>query len=192
MAAVKLPRQVAAAAVAEVNAWVGCSRTSHLHFDGKDNLLIVLHGAKEVLLYSPWQYAALYPQLEPEVRWQSAARSRGYAARRGAAGAHAGLLDEPCWRAELRAGEMLFIPTGWWHEVLTPRVTLALNVWFKPPAGAALRPTMLHLHSDAYAARAGVKRKREPTDQVEGVRAGAGRGTDSELGGESESEVTEG
>ena len=68
MAAVKLPRQVAAAAVAEVNAWVGCSRTSHLHFDGKDNLLIVLHGAKEVLLYNPWQYAALYPQLEPEVR----------------------------------------------------------------------------------------------------------------------------
>ena len=67
--------------------------------------------------------------------------------RRGAAGAHAGLLDEPCWRAELRAGEMLFIPTGWWHEVLTPRVTLALNVWFKPPARAVdetSRPASRH------------------------------------------------
>jgi len=49
-AAVRLPRQVAAAAVSEVNAWVGCSRTSHLHFDGLDNLLVVAAGAKTVTL----------------------------------------------------------------------------------------------------------------------------------------------
>ena len=49
-AAVRLPRQVAAAAVSEVNAWVGCSRTSHLHFDGLDNLLVVASGAKTVTL----------------------------------------------------------------------------------------------------------------------------------------------
>ena len=49
-AAVRLPRQAAAAAVSEVNAWVGCSRTSHLHFDGLDNLLVVASGAKTVTL----------------------------------------------------------------------------------------------------------------------------------------------
>ena len=49
-AAVRLPRQVSAAAVSEVNAWVGCSRTSHLHFDGLDNLLVVASGAKTVTL----------------------------------------------------------------------------------------------------------------------------------------------
>ena len=153
---------------------------------GQDNLLTVLAGAKEVLLYSPWQFLELHPQMEPNARWKSAARSRGYAAA-GGAGAYAGLVDVPCWRAELKAGESLYIPTvhgatftplhlqahlhaqlhthhhaqGWWHEVLTPTVTLALNFWFKPHPRAALRPTILHLHSDAYARRAGVKRRHE-------------------------------
>ena len=130
-AAVRLPRQVAAAAVSEVtltrtltlapalslslskpqtqsqpqpnpnqvNAWVGCSRTSHLHFDGLDNLLLVASGAKTVLLYSPWQYTELYPQLDKDERWKSAARSRAYAARRGSR--HASLVTEPCWQAEV-------------------------------------------------------------------------------------------
>ena len=154
--------------MAEVNAWVGCSRTSHLHFDGLDNLLCVLHGAKTVLLYSPWQYAALYPMLEREARWKSAARSRAYAARSGSE--YGSLVAEPCWCAEVRAGDALYIPAGWWHEVLTPRCTLALNVWFKPHPRAALRPTMLHLHSDAYASRAvsGVARgKREREESIQ-------------------------
>ena len=90
---------MAAAAVSEVNAWVGCSRTSHLHFDGLDNLLLVASGAKTVLLYSPWQYTELYPQLENDARWKSAARSRAYAARDGSP--HASLVAEPCWRAEV-------------------------------------------------------------------------------------------
>ena len=63
-------------------------------------------------------------------RWKSAARSRAYAARRGSP--HASLVAEPCWQAEVRAGDALYIPAGWWHEVLTPRCTLALNFWFKP------------------------------------------------------------
>ena len=63
-------------------------------------------------------------------------------------------MAEPCWQAEVRAGDALYIPAGWWHEVLTPRCTLALNFWFKPHSRASLRPTMLHLHSDAYASRA--------------------------------------
>ena len=63
-------------------------------------------------------------------------------------------MAEPCWQAEVCAGDALYIPAGWWHEVLTPRCTLALNFWFKPHSRASLRPTMLHLHSDAYASRA--------------------------------------
>ena len=60
-----LSPQVAAAAVSEVNAWVGCSRTSHLHFDGLDNLLVVASGAKTALLYSPNPKPKLNPNLSP-------------------------------------------------------------------------------------------------------------------------------
>ena len=53
----------------------------------------------------------------------------------------------------MRAGQMLFIPAGWWHEVCTPRVTLGFNFWFKPHPRTALRPTLLFVNSDLYASR---------------------------------------
>ena len=48
---------------------------------------------------------------------------------------------------ELRAGEMLFLPAGWWHEVVSLNDEggashLAVNYWFHPPSagGTALKP----------------------------------------------------
>ena len=66
--ALRLPSAIQPAHLAQVNAWIGCCRTSHLHFDGLDNLLVVAHGRKEVVLFTPWQLADLYPQLAAEER----------------------------------------------------------------------------------------------------------------------------
>ncbi len=149
MRAVRLPGLIRPAALAQVNAWIGRSRTSHLHFDGVDNFLAVAHGRKEVLLFSPWQLADLYPQLEPEQRWKSGARSALYP--RDDAASFPRLRAAPRLRAVIEAGDALWIPAGWWHEVLTPEVCCAFNFWFKPHDCARLRPTLLHLRSDLYA-----------------------------------------
>jgi len=167
MHATRRPRYIAEAALAQCNAWIGCSLTSHLHFDGMDNFLAVLEGYKEVHLYPPTATARLYPQLEPSERWKSAARSRLYTADER----YAGLQRVPFVRARVEAGQMLYIPSGWWHEVFTPRTTLAFNFWFKPHPRAALRPTMLHLRSDAYAARAlGLQHHREASPNLDLVK----------------------
>ena len=103
-------------------------------------------------LYNPAQLSSLYPQLAPSERWKSAARSRLYLA--------PDKDDFPllrrarCLEVRLTAGQMLYIPAGWWHEVLTPRFCIAINFWFKPHDCARFRPTILHLHSDLYAKRA--------------------------------------
>ena len=51
------------------------------------------------------------------------------------------------------------IPTGWWHEIETPELTLSVNVFFPGSEAARLRPSMLGLMSDRYlkfiAARSG-------------------------------------
>lgn len=39
---------------------------------------------------------------------------------------------------KVRAGDALYIPAGWWHEVLTPGCSLALNFWSKPQANSKL------------------------------------------------------
>lgn len=119
---------------------------------GLDNVLVVADGRKEVVLFSPWQLPDLYPHMEAHRRWQSAARSTLYL-RDG--DDFPRLQAAPRLMAVLQAGDALWIPAGWWHEVLTPTTSVAFNFWFKPHACARLRPTMLHLHSDHYAATFG-------------------------------------
>jgi hypothetical protein len=148
MRSVRLPAAIEPAHLAQVNAWIGCCRTSHLHFDGLDNLLVVAHGRKEVVLFTPWQLADLYPQLAAEERWKSAARSTLYP---HVATDFPRLAQATRRRALLEAGDALWIPAGWWHEVLTPTLCVAFNFWYQAHARSRLRPTLLHLHSDLYA-----------------------------------------
>ena len=41
-------------------------------------------------------------------------------------------------RAELRAGDVLFIPAGWWHCVYARTASFSISSWFD--AGSARRP----------------------------------------------------
>ena len=149
-AALRRPAAIEDAALQQVNAWIGCSRTSHLHFDGCDNLLVVAHGSKTVLLWSPWQLPSLYPQTAPTERWKSRARSTLYL-RDDDDDDFPRLRAAPRLRAQLTKGDALWIPAGWWHEVLTPSLCVAFNFWCTAHKLARLRPTMLHLRSDTYA-----------------------------------------
>ncbi|KAL1525754.1 hypothetical protein AB1Y20_020598 [Prymnesium parvum] len=159
---VRRPPAVSRAALRETNAWIGCSRTSHIHFDGLDNWLAIAYGEKEVHLYHPSQLPHLYPQLEPNERWKSAARSRLYLPPSG--GDFPLLREAPFLKLTLSRGEMLYIPAGWWHEVFTPTCAIAFNFWFTPHPKSRFRATILHLHSDMFARRCIEEGKRLSTE----------------------------
>lgn len=67
-----------------------------------------------------------------------------------------GFLDAPKMTVWLKPGEMLYLPTGWFHEVSSfgsesaaaniDNVHIALNYWFVPPNGE----TVENVYCDAY------------------------------------------
>ncbi len=102
----------------DVNLWVGPGgHVEPLHYDGQDGTLSQFHGTKRVSLFPPSIQAGLYPfplshgGLTPNF-------SQVY-------------IDQPDFDTypklaqalhhrqivELTAGETLYIPLGWWHEI---------------------------------------------------------------------------
>ena len=97
-----------------------------LHFDNMHThaFLMQLHGSKEYVVYSPAQTPWLYPRPGIESNKSSIADID-----------HPDLDRFPLFaravpgRCVLRAGEMLFVPSGWWHtaRILEPSITVSAN-----------------------------------------------------------------
>jgi hypothetical protein len=104
--------------------WVGKAGTvSPLHYDASDKIHALVSGRKHFLLFDRNQYSLLYPNSffsnaphisrvrfdRPDLR--RFPRFRQVKAR----------------QTELRAGEMLFLPAGWWHQVTSLETSIALE-----------------------------------------------------------------
>jgi len=58
----------------------------------------------------------------------------------------------PCRKVRVEANHCLYIPAGWWHEVVTTSsLTVAFNIWFSPNKKSSFRSTMLSLRSGEFA-----------------------------------------
>jgi len=144
--------------IVAANCWVGRNLTSRLHVDALDNFFCVSQGSKIVHLYSPWLLAELDPhpaglRLPVESRWGS----RLYhspALWPGGLQAHA--------VAHVKAGECLFIPAGWFHEVFTmsSAFSLAISFWCESPTPEASRKVRLRRRSCIWQPAVGGKKRR--------------------------------
>lgn len=121
-----------ARAVGSSALWFGPAGTiTRLHHDTSSILLCQVLGRKRVLLVDPSEPALL-------------ARAHGVYCELDAARVRAELPEVRVLEVELAAGEALFLPLGWWHEIhaLDVSITLALNnfrrpnhhEWYKPGA----------------------------------------------------------
>lgn len=136
-----------AARVRERNIWLGCSVSSQIHFDALDNLHVCLQGSKLFHLYSPWDSLAVYPA--PWDRESLNNKSSIPSIFTAHARSHPWffLPRVKRFRASVSAGEALWIPAGWWHEVFTlDSFTVSANAWVEP-SNVMLRPTLMMLHS---------------------------------------------
>lgn len=112
--------------------WFGPAGTiTPLHHDTSNILLCQVLGTKRVFLVDPTEPALL-------------GRANGVYCELDVAGVRAELPDVRVLEVELAAGEALFLPLGWWHEIhaLEVSITVALNnfrrpnhhEWYKPGA----------------------------------------------------------
>ncbi|XP_074344452.1 lysine-specific demethylase JMJ31 isoform X2 [Apium graveolens] len=149
---IKLPEFLEAKSLASINLWMNSARArSSTHYDPHHNVLCVVSGCKQVLLWPPSASPYLYPMpLHGEASNHSAV-----------ALGKVDLLVHP--RAEglatisqkvtIHAGDALFIPEGWFHQVDSDCLTIAVNFWWRSEVMLGMSE-----HMDAYYMRRIVKR----------------------------------
>ncbi|GIM01526.1 hypothetical protein Vretimale_6271, partial [Volvox reticuliferus] len=137
--------------VESTNLWMcGGSVRSSLHYDLHHNLLALVSGHKVVTVVPPYLTHCVYPMTltgdapnhsqVPFADSQPSARHPAYLAAMAASTV-----------VELRGGDALFLPEGWWHQVDSgPETTIAINYWWRSAHTellAALPPPPLLLPS---------------------------------------------
>ena len=153
--------------------WLGAGgQRSALHRDFSENVHAVLQGVKRFVLFAPNESRRLHPRPEPSnrlghasalpdgARTCSAHLQEGGGAGGSSCAAEFARFPEARARAlacTVSAGEMLYLPSAWWHEVDSVAApggggdggggrSLSLNWWFRAewPRG-----TLRHLTAEA-------------------------------------------
>jgi len=140
--------------LAEVNMWLGVGGTvSGLHADQMHNLHHLIDGeAKEFLLFPPHQAGKL--SQEPMVEVKSRTDAGGHNAKAGTAPASEAegvrvenfasadcehpddtFLQATAMKCTVNVGETIFLPSGWFHNVLTRSgagcLSAGVNLWYR-------------------------------------------------------------
>jgi lysine-specific demethylase 8 len=97
-----------------------------LHYDGPYNLHALLVGRKRFLLIDRKQLRNLYPDplWKPSINYSRVDVDAPDFARWPRS------EDVPAYEVDLAPGEMLFVPSFWWHRVHTIETSLGLAFWF--------------------------------------------------------------
>lgn len=113
------------------NLWFSARGTvTSLHFDLPDNLVAQVHGTKRFILFPPGERSHLGPypvfsstphlaRLDPEqpdfVKHPEARQAKGVC-------------------CTLEPGDLLFIPSRWWHYARSAEPSVSVNFWWATPA----------------------------------------------------------
>ena len=116
-----------------------------LHRDPNPNLFVQLAGSKRVRLLEPAAGDAIYERVKLEVGQEGKEGSKAFRGEEMMKGKESEVLEKAVWfgeqgdgveggfETEVRAGDGLFIPQGWWHSIkgIGKGVTGSVNWWFR-------------------------------------------------------------
>ncbi|KAK9684844.1 hypothetical protein RND81_10G236600 [Saponaria officinalis] len=130
--------------LSSINLWMNNAQSrSSTHYDPHHNLLCVVAGCKQVVLWPPSSGPLLYPMpIYGEASNHSSVTLDSPDLSRHPRFVHA---CESSQKVVLQAGDALFIPEGWYHQVDSDELTIAVNLWWQ----SNLMSSMLE-HMDAY------------------------------------------
>ncbi|RHY18066.1 hypothetical protein DYB25_004287 [Aphanomyces astaci] len=137
------------------NLWFGDGKSvGKLHFDAYENLMTMVSGQKQFVLYDPSDNTRLYEGHIREAQYEMDASGDGFYRRKLMESTSmvnspvdindpADVMRYPRFaqanalRCTVNEGDTLFVPSFWWHEVISTPAThearnVAVNYWYKP------------------------------------------------------------
>eukprot|EP00386_Alphamonas_edax_P002939 GDKI01008998.1.p1 GENE.GDKI01008998.1~~GDKI01008998.1.p1 ORF type:complete len:782 (-),score=173.77 GDKI01008998.1:38-2260(-) len=152
-----LPKWVEKNAIEHSNIYMGVWDSGGVCFDTHDRVLHVLYGRQSVHVYGAQETVNLYPKGRSVLPIQSCMHSTS--AYHRACTHHPHIIRERlprlaqarCTVYDIGAGETLFVPAGFWYEVITPVVTISVEELL--PAThprVRFRPSLMFLNSETY------------------------------------------
>ncbi len=112
--------------IEKINFWMGGKGClTQLHFDGPHNFLVQIRGKKELILFSPEDTNFLYPKNggmsthESQVELDNIDYDQFPLVRKA----------KPFF-CLLQQGDLLYLPTHWWHQVRTMEMSISVNYWW--------------------------------------------------------------
>ncbi|XP_060181128.1 lysine-specific demethylase JMJ31 isoform X2 [Lycium barbarum] len=149
---IKTPVPLETKSLASVNLWMNSMKArSSTHYDPHHNLLCIVSGCKEVTLWPP----SATPYLYPLPLYGEASNHSSVTLEEPDLSVYprAACLNGFSQKVVLHAGDALFIPEGWFHQVDSEVLTIAVNFWWRSMTIAGMSE-----HMDAYYLRRILKR----------------------------------
>ncbi|CAN4093670.1 unnamed protein product [Withania somnifera] len=149
---IQTPVPLETKSLASVNLWMNSMKArSSTHYDPHHNLLCIVSGCKEVTLWPP----SATPYLYPFSLYGEASNHSSVTLEEPDLSVYprAACLNEFSQKVVLHAGDALFIPEGWFHQVDSEVLTIAVNFWWRSMTISGMLE-----HMDAYYLRRILKR----------------------------------
>lgn len=109
-----------------INLWISPgNNTTPLHYDFSNNFFMQLFGNKKMWLYDPMQFYNLYPNS----CFSKAPHTSKINAAKPDIIKYPKVLKTKPIEINIPAGNILFIPTFWWHQVYSIDTSISVNIW---------------------------------------------------------------
>lgn len=147
LAAQLAPPEYAGGARTHPHLWFGTEgNLSPLHYDMANNLFGQLQGRKRFLLFHPDDSDRVYPR-DARARHHNLGQADP---ERPDLDRHPLFAEARPWTCEVGAGDLLFLPAFWWHQVRSLDVGVSVSVWWAPRPEQFLTPMARRLAPVLY------------------------------------------
>ena len=142
---VEIPPVILKDLLQQVNLWMNIQNVrSTGHYDGFHNILSVIKGKKTIRLISP----ALTNEVLPKSIFSASPNHSGLSNDEFVDLCHkyqsTELYSKDVFEISVTAGQSVFIPQGFWHQIDSEPCTMALSFWFDSPLNLYLNNHILH------------------------------------------------
>lgn len=128
MKEIRVPQWISNVRDTSINLWFGRNSVTPLHYDATNNFFAQQYGEKHFTIFPPSDTGHLYPHpIDSKMVHLSSVDVDN-----PDPVAHPNFRLARSIRFTVKAGELLFLPAFWWHQVRSPNVSTSVSIWWMP------------------------------------------------------------